>query len=680
MAVDLKDRKRTSTTLKSWLDDVAKYDREFKKWEWRVEKITKRYRDDFRNSGQGYAMSKFNILWSNVQTLSAATFAKMPKPDVSRRFRDNDPTGRVASLILERALDYEIQHYTDYRSNLKSGVQDRFLGGRATSWVRYEPQFMAQQIGQPTDGLQITDDIDEGDEELDYECAAVDYVHYLDFGHSVARTWEEVNRVWRKVYMTKEALVERFGEETARMIPMDAKIAGEQDRYADMAGMDALERGCIYEGWDKSKKKAVWFTKGVKDFLDERDDPLGLEEFFPCPRPMWATVTNDTLVPIPDFTLYQDQANELDILADRIDGLVKALQVKGVYNSAETALQRLFTEGENNSLLPVKNWMAFSEKNGLKGAIDIVDLTPIANALKNAYMAFDQIKSQIYEITGISDIIRGNTNASETATAQQIKGQYASLRLKQYQEEVSLYATQILQIKGQIICKKYDPKTILTISAADQLSESDKQLIPQAMALLVGPERWQAFSQGMPQPEGIRETNPLRSFRIEIAADTLVYMDEQAEKEARMEFLTANGAFMEKAMNMMAMAGQYAPALVPLVMEMWKFGTNGFKVGKSIEGAFDEATQKIAQIAAQPPAPPPPDPKLEVAKIQAQVAQQEAQVDMQLTPIRAQAEGMKAQASMADAHASMVVAAEKTRQAKVQAAMPPKQPGDGRPH
>jgi hypothetical protein len=523
-------------------------------------------------------------------------------------------------------------------------------------------------------------DLDEGDEELDYECAAVDYVHYQDFGHSVARTWEEVNRVWRKVYMTKEALVERFGEEVAKMIPMDAKIPLEQNRYADMAGMDALERGCVYEGWDKSKKKVVWFTKGVKDFLDERDDPLGLEEFFPCPRPMWATQTNETLVPIPDFTLYQDQANELDILADRIDGLVKALQVKGVYDASETALQRLFTEGENNSLLPVKNWMAFSEKSGLKGAIDIVDLTPIANALKNAYMAFDQIKGQIYEITGISDIIRGNTNAGETATAQQIKGQYASLRLKQYQEEVSLYATQILQIKGQIICKKYDPKTILTISAADQLSEQDKQLIPQAMALLIGDERWKMFSQGMPPQEGAKEINPLRSFRIEIAADTLVYVDEQAEKESRMEFLTANGAFMEKAMMMIAQAGQYAPAIVPLVMEMWKFGTNGFKVGKSIEGAFDEATQKIAQIAAQPPAPPPPDPKMEVAKIQAEVAKQEAQVDMQLTPIRAQAEGMKAQASMADAQASIIVASEKTRQANIQAAMPPRQPSDGRPH
>ena len=679
--VELKDRKRTSTTLKSWLDDVAKYDREFKKWEGRSEKIIKRYRDDFRNSGQGYAMSKFNILWSNVQTLTAATFAKMPKPDVSRRFRDNDPVGRVASLILERALDYEISHYTDYRSNLKNGVQDRFLGGRATSWIRYEPHFQAAAMGVPTDGLQITEDVDEGDEELDYECAAVDYVHPNDFGHSVARTWEEVNRVWRKVYMTKDAGEGRFGKERWAMVPMDAKIPLEQDRYSDMAGMDSLERGCVYEGWDKSKKKAVWFTKGVKDFLDERDDPLGLEEFFPCPRPLWATLTNETLVPIPDFTLYQDQANELDILADRKDGLIKALQVKGVYDASETALARIFTEGENNTLLPVKNWQAFSEKAGLKGAIDIVDIIPIAQALEYCYKAERSIKADIYEITGISDIIRGNTEASETATAQQIKGQYASLRLKQYQEEVSLYATQILQIKAQIICKKYDPKTILQISAADQLSEQDKQIIPKAMELLIGVDRWVAFMQKVPVREGVKESNPLRSFRIEIAADTLVYMDEQAEKDSRIEFLTAVGTYMEKAGLILAQTPQQAAGPVSgMLMELLKFGVTAFKVGKGIEGIIDETAEKLKQIAAQPPAPPPPDPKLQVAQIQAQVATQEMQAEQQLVPMRVQAEATKAQASMASDHASMVVAAEKTRQARIQAAMPPKQPGDGRTH
>lgn len=672
MAVAITDRKRTSTGLRSWLDDVAKYDREFKKWEGRTDKIIRRYRDDFRNSGQGYSMAKFNILWSNVQTLSAATFAKMPKPDVSRRFRDNDPIGRVASLILERGLDYEIQHYTDYRSTLKNDIQDRFLGGRATAWVRYEPHFRAAQQGVPTDGLQVTEDIDEGDEELDYECAAVDYVHWKDFGHSVARTWEEVNRVWRKVYMTKESGEERFGKEKWALVPMDAKVPLDQDRYENMAGMDALERGCVYEGWDKSKKKAVWFTKGVKDFLDERDDPLGLEEFFPCPRPMFATMTSDTLVPIPDFTLYQDQANELDILADRIDGLIKALQVKGVYDASETALARLFSEGENNTLLPVKNWQAFSEKAGLKGAIDVIDLTPIANALQQAYRAFDQVKGQVYEITGISDIIRGNTEASETATAQQIKGQYASLRLKQYQEEVALFATQILQIKAQIMCKKYAPETLLKISAADQLSAQDKQLIPQALALLVGEKR-------MIDPDADEGTNPLRSFRVEIAADTLVYMDEQAEKEARIEFLTATGGFIQQMGEVLMNTPPEAKGpVVGLMMEMLKFGVGAFKVGKNIEGAFDETAEKLKQLANQPPPPPAPDPKLQVAQIQAQAEQQRTQAEMQMLPMEMQAEGMKAQASMADAQASMIVASEKTRQARIQAAMPPRQPGDGR--
>jgi hypothetical protein len=70
--------------------------------------------------------------------------------------------------------------------------------------------------GSPEDGDQITDDVDEPNEELEYECAPVDYVHWKDFGHSVARTWEEVTRVWRAVYMTKDALEERFGKEMAK--------------------------------------------------------------------------------------------------------------------------------------------------------------------------------------------------------------------------------------------------------------------------------------------------------------------------------------------------------------------------------------------------------------------------------------------------------------------------------
>jgi hypothetical protein len=194
-------------------------------------------------------------------------------------------------------------------------------------------------------------------------------------------------------------------------------------------------------------------------------------------------MTSDSLVPIPDFVLYQDQANELDILSDRIDGLVKALRVRGVYDASQPALQRLLTEGDNNTLIPVDKWLAFSEKGGLRGSIDLLPIDTMSETLMQCYRARDEIKGQIYEITGISDIIRGVSAASETATAQQIKGQYAGLRLGWMQDEVAIFASELIRLKAQIMCTKYQDKTLLMYSAADQMSDADKQLIPQALAL-----------------------------------------------------------------------------------------------------------------------------------------------------------------------------------------------------
>ena len=148
------------TGVQKWLNVISQYDNEFKKWEARTNKIVRRYRDDNRNQNTNET-AKFNILWSNVQTLIPAVYARLPKADVSRRFGDNDPVARVASQLIERALDFEIEHYTDFRSTMKHAVEDRFLGGRGVAWVRYEPHVRAQDI--PEDGLQVTEDVDEVD-------------------------------------------------------------------------------------------------------------------------------------------------------------------------------------------------------------------------------------------------------------------------------------------------------------------------------------------------------------------------------------------------------------------------------------------------------------------------------------------------------------------------------------
>jgi hypothetical protein len=324
-------------------------------------------------------------------------------------------------------------------------------------------------------------------------------------------------------------------------------------------------------------------------------------------------MTSDTLVPVPDFVLYQDQANDLDILSDRIDGMIKALRVRGVYDASQPTLQRLLTEGDNNTLIPVDKWMGFSEKGGLKGSIDLLPLDTLANALLQCYRAQDEIKSTIFEITGISDIVRGQGAASETATAQQIKGQYAGLRLRAMQEDVALFASELFQLKAQVICTKFQPSTILQYAAAQAMQPADQALIPQALMLL--------------------QDKPLRSFRIQVDSDSLVQIDEQQNKRDRVEFLQAMGGFLTQALPM----GQQAPELVPMLIELVKFGVGAYKKAAPIEGTIDQAMEELKmkqQKASQQP--PQPDPEMIKAQMDQQREQSRVEADLQIEQIKAQ--------------------------------------------
>ena len=620
-------------TYTDWYNCIAGYERTFKEWEGRTDRIIKRYRDDSRTRNNPNA--KFNILWSNVQTITPAIFARLPRPDVSRRFRDNDPIGRVASMMLERALEYEIEHYGDYKSAMNQTVQDRLLGGRGTSWVRYEPHIVGSEGGEaegaPEDGFQITEDIDEAEtesgiyredqERIEYECAPVDYVYWRDFGHTIARTWEEVTAVWRKVYLGRPALVERFGEELGGRIPLDTKPDNTKT-YNEKMGEGAHE-ACIYEIWDKTSGEVIWLSKSMGEILDTRPDPLQLENFWPCPKPLYATLTSDKLEPIPDFVLYQDQARQLDTLADRIDGFIQALKVRGVYDASEPSLARLFSEGENNTLIPVKNWNAFAEKQGMAGAINLVDIQPIAQALTMAYQAMDQVKGQIYEIMGIADIQRGQTDPNETLGAQIIKSNNAAGRLKTMQHSVVDFATSLLSIKAQIICNHFTDDTIIKISGAMQLSDTDKQYIQPALALL--------------------RDEAAKNFRIEVTSDSMIFQDETQEKQDRMEFLQSIGGFMQQVIP----AAQAVPEMTPMLMEMVKFAVTAFKAGKGLEGIIDETADKFREQAkSKEGQPKPPTPEQEKMQMQMQIEQAKMQANQAQAQQTMQLEQQKMQMQM----------------------------------
>ena len=615
-----------------WQSEISLYERLTTDWEKRGCRVIERFLDERKLTAQGVDVTqeaKFNILWSNYETMFPAVYAKGPKPQVSRRYQDQDPVGRVASNILERCLEFELEQYSDFDSSIKAAISDRLLPGRGVAWVRYEPTF-GERVQVSEDD--VSGEYAEGDkpepvmeEYLEHECAPTDYVNWKDFGHCHARTWEEVSGVWRAVYLSKGELRKRF-EKFAPVFGYkidDIPLNHIAEEVRDAGGIDVEKqhekKACVYEVWDKANKRAIWINESIPVPLDLRDDPLGLDGFFPCPKPLYATISTDTLIPVPDFCMYQDQARELDEVTNRIGMLTKALKVVGVYDGSQKGIKRMLNEGVNNTLIPVDTWAAFAEKGGIKGVIDFMPLVDVVAALENLYKSRQEIKQVIYEVTGIADIIRGSTDPDETLGAQQIKANFAGLRIKRTRADVSRFGRDLVRLKAEIICGHYSDETIVEMSGARQIPEVMKtpQILPEALQLL--------------------RNDVIRDFRIDIETDSMVEIDEEQDRQATGEMVAAIGSILKEGLPVV----QAVPELGIPIGETLMMIIRKFRAGKNVEAVWDDAMQKLQQ-RAQMPQQQAPDPRLQVETVKAQTA-------MQVEPVKAQAEVMKAQAGVRQA-------------------------------
>jgi hypothetical protein len=176
------------------------------------------------------------------------------------------------------------------------------------------------------------------------------------------------------------------------------------------------------------------------------------------------------------------------------------------------------------------------------------------------------------------------------------------------------------------MCLKYQPETILAYAAANQMAPADQQLIPQAIQLL--------------------RDKPLRNFRVDIAADSLVMLDENQNKQDRIQFLQAFGGFLAQALPV----GQASPQMVPMMMELLRFGMQAFKAARPIEGQIDATLAQLQQAAVQQQNPEMQGKQaelqakgqMETSKMQMQSALKQAEMQYQL-----QMEQLRNQAKMA---------------------------------
>lgn len=623
---------------KAWLAQIEAAEHDFKDWQKKADSLDKLFANLNVLAGDGRDR-QFQMFWANIQVLGPSIYSRPPIPVVVPRFKDRRPVPRTASEMLERCtlVGFELE---DIDGVMRAVRDDLTILARGAAWVRYE-----------------------SNEDGKGQRVCIEHADRKDFLTNSARVWKEVDWVSKRSWMTKPEMRKRF-----RKTSGDAyKDAAYEIRKNDDDNDDGKLKAGVWELWCKSKNKVVWVTEGVDVVLDEDKPHLKLEGFFPCPRPAFSTVQRRSLVPVPDMLFYKDQLEEINELTARIGALSDALQVRGFYPAGAgeigDAIEAAIKSTTNNQILvPISNW-AMVGSGGVKDMIVWLPIDQVATTIVQLVELRKQLIADVYEITGLSDIMRGSTDANETLGAQELKSQYGSVRIRDRQNELARFARDLVRLTAEIMAENFTSKTMLDMSQLEVETDADiaqqvKELEDQIRAIIqqveqakanpqmmqqaqANPEQaQQMLAQAKQQAEGLKakieelkekptvekvmtllRDQRVRPFVLDIETDSTIAPDENAQKQRATELLTAVGGFMGQAMPLV----QAVPQSAKLASEMLKYVASQFRAGRQLEGTIEEFADDMAKVAQQPKQ----DPLAAKGAAEAQAVQQSAQIEAQ---------------------------------------------------
>jgi hypothetical protein len=577
-----------------WLQELQAAKKGAEKWKKAGERITKAFLDERGESTDGLRGRRLNVFSANIITLRAMMFGNVPRTEISRRYDDaNDDPARVAAEMLERIANADVGKQFSYA--LGSALDDRLIVGFGLGRVAYEAEFETIQKPAITSPILDAAGMDTGEvrelapaytvERKTYEAAPVYYINWRDVLWNPARSWDEVRWIGFRSYLTKDQCVKRFGQKIADAI----SYAKAKQRETGRAKNDPWQKAEVWEIWCNEERAVYWLVEGMEVICDYKPDPLELPGFFPCPKFLLANPTSKSYEPRADYVLAQDQYEEVNEVTARIVMLEKAIKVVGVYDKQADGVQRMLNEAVMNELIPVDNWAMFAEKGGIKGQVDWLPIEQVAAALQILRDYRTELLTLLYQVSGMSDIMRGATQAGETATAQSIKAKFASVRVQFQQDEFASFATDLQRLRCEVIAKHFDDESI--VRESNMQNTDDAQHIPEALQII----------------------RQLDAFRIAIKSEQLAAQDMAALRQEKTEFIAGFAQFLTAAKPIV----DAYPAAAPTLIEMLKWAMTGFKGSSTIEGVLDKA---IAAMEQNPPQAKP-DPN--------QLKQQEAQGKMQ---------------------------------------------------
>lgn len=617
-----------NSEVKAWLDEInqaEKREKEFRKEGTRINALFE---------AEKKAEYQFNILYSNTETLAPALYNSTPRPVVQRRFKDPDPLGGMASKAAQRTLEYLLDDgmaaYATFDELLKSAVLEALVPGRGVTRFKYDAKFETVQEQAREGAEQAETGVDTesveppGYEKVEGEIVCGEEVPWDRFLHGYAKKWKDVPWVAFLHFMDSDDVKEAFGPAIAAAVEFasltENSLDDENRSSREKAGMANVKVAPVYEIWGKATRKVYFVSPNYKGgFLKEPvDDPLNLSGFFPCPKPLTFVQKITSLTPVPLYAMYEEQAKELNKVTVRINKLISALKIRGMYDATVEGIDKVL-DSEDNVLIPAQNVAALygsGSAGGLDKSVWLFPIKDIIPVLQQLYLQRNQVKQTIYEITGIADIMRGSSQASETLGAQELKNQWGTLRLKRAQKEVARYSRDCLRIMTEIAMNKLHPETLqgmtgLPIPTGDQKAQAMSQAQQLAAMGQQPPQQLLPILQGPSWDDilALLKNDLQRSYRIDIETNSTIDAEATEDKKDIGELLNA--------------LAQFLNGIGPLI----ESGTMPFDAAKSmmmvIVRRFKFGNEVEEQINAMQQPQPKPDPNAQKAQMEMQRMQME---------------------------------------------------------
>jgi hypothetical protein len=600
-----------------------------------------------QESEKNYSSSAYPIFWSNTQVLKPLLFSKLPKINIAQANYNNDEIARIASELIERLLNYLLKE-SDAENQFEK-TRDGYLveGIGIPRIVFIPPEPIETKIKKKKEKPEIEDDYNESEDMAEGENSdmeeesiydvdeskksfKIEFVDYQDFLKSTEKEWSKVRWIAFRKYYSRRELIEYFGNK-GKKVPLNNK----KYEYLDEEETDLYKLCEVWEIWDRENRMCYFMTfAGDGYLLDKEKDGYNLKNFFPIPMPMGL---NDSkrLLPQPLYKQYKTHAENLSEIDERIASLIKQVKFTGVYNSlAEQSDVEGIMNGEDGEFKPLKTTSNIDDARKL---IVFKPIAEIVNAITTLRQEKISLKADIQEITGLSDIVRGYSVASETATAQQLKGNFAISRIQPLQKEVEFTIRDTIRLLAELAVEKMSMLELMEITGlkihdveaiaeATQknlqitVEEAKAQLKPedpqyQEKLMMLSQQAQAGYKKTMDKiKEDLKgfaieyknlnkldkmlKSDKLRCVNIDIETDSTIKIDQNQEKQDRIAYITT----ISNMVQAMAPVVQSGVVSKDALNEFIIFASKPFKVGRNLENFLrtDEESQPTAgEMVAQ---------------------------------------------------------------------------------